>query len=280
MKRMIIAWVLLFFAGGQSLYAQQREAYVFTVKNPDRFYIGGLLETDDINKDEHAPLSVEQGPVTVSSSLASFGVQTFQPAYATMMDAVRKSLEGITVQTDSYRYIRKELQSYDDIASEFGQKVDVYGYAGTDTKTRHTLVMASFTTELFNLDMDFPEEDWTDTVSPYRREDLIYVLSVSFGRQVIVLVESDDEAATVMAALDEALNEEKAISSKSKAVLADADIRIIWVGEEGMGIRHPSRPFADVTAYLKRPCTADDFGKPIRFRAAYLKDNSVFINKW
>ena len=70
------------------------------------------------------------------------------------------------------------------------------------------------------------------------------------------------------------------LDEKSAAVLANSDIHIINIGEDNAITSQADNPLAGVKESLTKTPTASNFGKIKSFTVAYVKDNSVFVNKY
>ena len=73
---------------------------------------------------------------------------------------------------------------------------------------------------------------------------------------------------------------EASILDESMAVIANATVRCMTIGNDNMEKTDPDNPLKNLINYLNKKATPEDFGMPITFSAAYLKDNSVFVNKF
>lgn len=278
MKARIGICCMVLWMGVQTLWAQEYSANKFLVKNPGHVYPGALLNAKSINQTEHHFFDEEVTPITVSSSLPSFGVHTWMPSYEDMMSQVNVWLENNEVKTGNVSFSIAE-RSYKDMEPFFGQDVDIPSYFGTDEKKKKTCVSAFCSVDYFRLDMDMPENLCPSLVTDNRLEEVLYINSVVFGRRAMVMVESDDEASEVLAAVKEALLGES-VSKEASVILANALVRIVVIGEEDWEMKNPSQPFLEVLDYMSQGCKVGNIGGPIQFTAAYLKDHSVFVNEW
>ena len=86
-----IKYIILLLLVIQTGYAQ--EASKFTVKAPDKTFIGAILEPGSINSDAHQFLDVPLNPITISYSLPMKS-QEITPGYDNMMKAIREGLHN------------------------------------------------------------------------------------------------------------------------------------------------------------------------------------------
>lgn len=285
MKTKIILFLLLIL--GVQYADAQIESSEFMVKNPEQTFVGAIMEASSINKDTHLFIDTPLNPVTVSYSLPiTAPAQILSPSYDNMMNAVREKLEAnhINKPNLSFSFAVNELQSPAEIASILGQNINPGFYFGITQKTKKTLACVYISQALFSIDMDLFEDVCSDEKVLARGDELIIIGSVIFGRQALVMVESDYEYDEVRMAINELLGEKQTFStekiSKSKVILANSTIRVMLPGNETIEITDLSNPLSDVVAYINRGFSADDFGKPIKFNAVLLKSRGMFVNKF
>lgn len=285
MKTKIILFLLLIL--GVQYADAQIESSEFMVKNPEQTFVGAIMEASSINKDTHLFIDTPLNPVTVSYSLPiTAPAQILSPSYDNMMNAVREKLEAnhINKPNLSFSFVVNELQSPAEIASILGQNINPGFYFGITQKTKKTLACVYISQALFSIDMDLFEDVCSDEKVLARGDELIIIGSVIFGRQALVMVESDYEYDEVRMAINELLGEKQTFStekiSKSKVILANSTIRVMLPGNETIEITDLSNPLSDVVAYINRGISADDFGKPIKFNAVLLKSRGMFVNKF
>ena len=82
----------LFLLLGASLYAQQGFDK-FTAKNPDKTFIGAIMQAESINEDTHRFIDVALAPITISFS-HSIKSQKITPSYIEMTKVVQNLIEN------------------------------------------------------------------------------------------------------------------------------------------------------------------------------------------
>ncbi|MDO5664529.1 MAG: hemolysin [Bacteroidia bacterium] len=270
-----------------SLSAQNKATHI-TVKNPERAFVGAVLEYKSINTDEHRFVNVTvPEPITISFSIP-IKSQTITPSYENMMKAVRESVmaSGKIKSQQNFSFQLKEIKSYEELYWYFGQTINTSTFLGipVNTKPQKIIAVVDLTQEYFSINMDFPDNGKLYDKDPQiakQIDDLIYLGHLSFGRKVTVVVESEMPFFNLKSAIEEAItSEEKPISKRSYSILANADIRIMVLGNLSLPKQNPDNPFSAVISYFQKPVTIDDFGVPLRFSATYIKDNSVFENEY
>lgn len=279
-----IKYIILLLLVIQTGYAQ--EASKFTVKIPNKTFIGAILEPGSINSDTHQFLDVPLNPITISYSLPMKS-QEITPGYDNMMKAIREGLQQNNILKPNYQFSSSidEIKSYEELAIYFGQKINPSLFFGTSRqKQKKTIVVLSISQSFFSVDMDLPESLSDDPTVLEQKDKLIYVSSIQFGRKAVAIIESDFDSQTVKTAIKDIIskteNNEASILDESMAVIANATVRCMTIGNDNMEETDPDNPLKNLINYLNKKATPEDFGMPITFSAAYLKDNSVFVNKF
>lgn len=268
--------------------AAQVAVHGIAVKNPDKTFIGAVMEHKSINSNTHRFVDIAvPEPIRIYFSLP-VKQQTIVPTYENMMKTVRESVmaSGKIKTNHGFSFQLLEIESYDRLSWFFGQTMDTETFLGIspNTKLQKTTVAVNMTQSFFSIGMDFPEDGKLYDKDPEitkRADELIYVSTLFFGRKITAVVESAATFTELKTAIEESLNSQgKPVSQKSRAVLANADIRFMTLGATELPEPDSENPFASVMAYFNKPVTMDDFGVPLGFHAAYIKDNSAFANEY
>lgn len=268
--------------------AAQVAMHGIAVKNPDKTCIGAVMEHKSINSDAHRFVNITAPePIRIYFSLPVKD-QTIITTYENMMKTIRESVvaSGKIKAHHGFSFQLLEIKSYDRLSWFFGQTMSPQTFFGipSNTKLLKTTVVVNMTQSFFSIGMDFPNDGKLYDKDPEitkRADELIYVATLFFGRKITAVVESIATFAELKAAIEESLNsQEKPISKKSRAILANADIRFMMLGATELPQHDPENPFAPAMAYFNKPVTIDDFGVPLGFHANYIKDNSAFDNEY
>lgn len=277
-----ISIAAMFLLSGMAVYAgNDNTALKFVPKVPSEIYLGKVIDATTLNKDSYQYGKTPFESITVSFSSTTAKSSKIKPSLETMLSAASEAAKLIKPsQSQELSTSETTVDSYSVLNNLFGQNVSLNYYLGkTDKlqKTHRTLGMFNVSRVFFSMSMDMPEKAVTGAA-----DNQIYVNSVSFGRQIILLVESDIDWATVKAAVKTALNtgSSAALDGKTAAVLANSSIHIINIGEDNAITANTDNPLAGVKEYLTKDPTEKDFGKVVSFSAAYVKDNSAFANKF
>jgi len=282
MKKLTI--YCLFLMIGASVYAQEGFSS-FAAKNPGKTFIGAVIEADKINSDTHQFLDVPQKSITVSFSLP-IKSQEIIPSYHNMMSVVESLIKNgnIPTQNVSFTHIIREIKSYDELTLFFGQKINptlLFGIPANG-EPKQNVVAVSLEQKLFTIDMDIHDAPVFDIDNPEIEKDkLLYIGSVTFGRKAIILIESNQSQNEIKAAVDDVAQNYDAptkIANFSHSLLANSTIRVMIAGNNTAVDIKAENALLDALLYFSRDITVKDFGAPIIFTAAWLKDNSMFVN--
>lgn len=285
MKHLLFLYIFTLFFGGHA-FAQERSS-VFASKNPSGLYLGGVLKKANLNEDEHNVLHIIDDDVTMSFDGVSARSLTFKAGkdnmYRSLADAFPTSLGPIFQNNTSFSYNLKEIKQYSAIENYLGQTLNLREWFGIapETKVPKTLFALEIKRTAFTVYLDLPPDGAFATdpeeIAKYDLEDLVYVNALSFGRRVLMVVESNLDKNAVHTALKNVL-EGKQISGHDEAVLANCTFRTVVFGQEEMPVG--PTPLEQVITYMEEDLNPDNYGLPISFGAARLKDNGVFENNY
>jgi len=286
MKHIYLSLLLLLSLSLNAI--SQKTADRFVTKNPNKTFIGAIMEKKSINQNEHLFVNAKLKPITISFSISTESI-TLIPSYENMMNIISEKLKDSKALKTNYNFSSslKELKSYDDLSWYFGQDIDkemFFGITKEDTPAKTTAIV-DITQTYFSIDMDMSTDGKIHTTDENvidKANELIYINSIEFGRKVTVIVESNLDYTNLQIAIKEALanSEGTPMSKKSKEIIANSNIRIMILGNEKLTENHPDNIFADIIEYFEKPITFNDFGSPVYFRAAAVKDASSYENTY
>lgn len=281
-KRMTQIASLLLALVAMQAYAQEAGYNQQVAKCPKGLFVGAIMEAQSLDTETYKMVEADINPVTVTYS---FGVpsETYKPSAEEMTAAVRRHLEadGNLLQNVEMKVALNEIENYGRLFFDWGQKVDLAAWSGLpeESKPAGNLVRLVLSRTAFTIGIDIPEALTDDPAVKERADELIYINELSFGRSVTVLLESRQEAADVKAAVQEVLAG-GTVSEKAQAVLANTTLRIMPLADgQCLENLNPDAPLDGIAEYFNRPFTAEDFGQPIAFRAAWVKDNAAFVHE-
>lgn len=288
MKRIIIYTLLqpvLCFC----LFAQNnmQTSTRFAVKAPQEIFVGGIMKANSLNDAEHSILKVQMNPITL---IYSFPVksETIVPSYDNMIKVIEQRLSENEVLKPNYQFsfAIKQITSYKQLYPYFGEEIDLSSYFGiiSHNLSDRTAAILDISQSYFSVSMDFPEDLSNDPQVIEQMDELIYVNSIEFGRRAVLVVESGVDYQDLSVALNELLSnasdETGKISEKSKSIIANSTIRGLILDPLAKENMTPDNPLKYLIDYINMKVTPGNFGIPIYFTAAWLKDNATFVNKY
>ena len=276
---------LLFLFLGASLYAQQGFDS-FMAKNPDKTFIGAIMQAESINEDTHRFIDVALNPITISFS-QPIKSQTITPSYSEMIKVVEGLFKNgkIAMQNVDFSHAIREIKAYSELNALFGQKINptLLFDVSTDKSSKQNLLVVSLEQKLLSIHMDLPDTPVLQGKKPeYNTDKLIYLNSVTFGRKAVALIESEQPLSKLKAAIDNVMqnyNNPEKIADTSHAILSNSNIRVMIVGGNAQMNVQSGNALTELLTYFNQKITGSDFISPIIFTAAWAKDNSVFENK-
>ena len=285
MKQLLFLSIFTLLFNGLS-FSQERSS-VFASKNPSTLYLGGVLKKNNLNEDAHKVLSLIDDDITMSFDGILVKSVTFRTGkynmYRSLVGALSMLSSPVFKNNTSFSYNIQEIKQYSAVEYYLGQTVNLSEWFSilAETKMPKTLLALDIKRTAFTVYLDLPPVGSFATdpeeIAKYDLEDLIYVNSISFGRRVLILVESNLDKNTVNMTLKNVLESEE-ISEHDEAVLANCSFRTVVFGNQSIPVS--TTPFEDVLDYIEGELTKDNYGLPISFGAAHLKDNSVFENNY
>lgn len=281
MKKSII-YIAALIIGIQTVNAQVE----IVSKQPDKVYIGGIIKASSLNKDKYEFVDIPTKPITIIFSSPNLGKSMeIEPSYENMMKALRERMEGAgeITQLSSFKGSIQEIESYKQLDFLFGQNINKLTYFGIpeNQKPKKTMAVMHMQSVYYYLGMDYHEID-AKAIEGYSEKELVYPISVGFGRKVIVLVESDYDYSDLKPAIEYMNNKAKGDKNKDdkmEAIIANSIIRIMCLGKN-LENADPSNPLAEAMEYMNAKVNAEDFGIPIVFSLSDVKTNGVYKNEF
>jgi len=287
MKSILFFCTAFFFTITVPCKAQQ-SATVFATKSSQQMYLAGVLDKKAFNEDNHVVLDLIDDNITMSFTGIAAKSITFHSDKVLMDQAITEVIntlgEDVFQNSNSFSYNIQELDSYNAIQNYFGQAIENnkwFGIAEGKNKPK-TLLALDISRVAFSIALDLPPNGQfnmnASDLEKYKLDDLIYVNSLSFGRRIIVLIESNIERAKVLQAINAVIEGAK-VSAAHKAILANCTFTSINFGSQEIAMKAAS-PFTNILQYMNAEIKAENYGTPISFGASYVKDNSVFENQY
>ncbi|GAA0881534.1 MULTISPECIES: thiol-activated cytolysin family protein [Sphingobacterium] len=280
--------LLLFLGTGFSKIAvsQEQKSTLITVKSPEELYVGAVLEKHTINSPIPPVLNVILDNIVVNFGGLNVKSKVIKTEKTSFYKAIEEALQGKRSDNRRFSFDIKELNGYNDVSLYFGQQIDLASWFSiTETaKKPRTLLAINMEKIAFTVDMDLPAEGTFNTnkelLNKYDINDLIYINTLSFGRKAVVIVESDLAGTLVKEALSAQLKGNK-LADKERAVLANCNYHVAFLGG-----RHSDLDFSagqllqQLINYIDTTLDVNNYGDPIAYKAAYLKNHQIFYNSY
>ncbi len=283
--------VILFFIVSAPIHCfsqLKQRSQNFFVKAPEEIYLGAVIDAKRFNEPSHEIFNIIDDEITVSFLgilIKSFKVQVGR---ANLDKIVKAKLDSVGnkpfEQNLGFTFNVAELEDYIAIDRYFGQTVDKEGWFGikANQKQPKTLLAVDMRKTSFNLVMDVPYSGKfkfnKDEREIENMESLVYVNTLSFGRRIFALVESELDVSIVRPAITK-LAQQKDLAEEDAAVIANCKFSIAnFTGEElAVDSENPLKVAMD---FVGQNITTQHYGVPIGFTASYIHNNGGFENQF
>lgn len=285
--------IITVLIGSASVANAQNNLYDFdrfTPKSPNEIFIGTILEAKSLNENSYHLIDVALNPITISYSFGAKS-QTIIPSRASMMNAIQSSIAESNKLKENYSfsYQVKELNSYNELALYMRQDIDnelLFGIF-SNTRRKNTIAVTELSQTFFTIEMDMPDVDGlcadASLLEPYDKDQLIFINSISFGKKIVVVTESDAAFSKLKPAIEymiqKATDETIKKDAELESIFMNSTVRIMIVGNESVEMTDVNNPFIGLVNYISQKVNAEHFGVPVLFSAAYLKNNGMFVNQ-
>jgi len=287
------------------LLPQSRSAHEFyeiSSIQPTFIYLGAILSEESINRGVYRPIASfnETKPeITISFSLPVHSM-VIAPKKSTFSDAIAEAIGDKNFtgrQSQVFTYKMKQFTRYSEVKLAFGANVNIGQIFSIDTQytndkiRKNTAVMIDFSQIYFNVAMDMPDDGnifRDETIrQKYLLKSPVYINSVNYGRQGIILVESEESYQAVSLAIRAAfnakiINGEVSLDEKTTTILNNSEINICIIGGDGGEAAKTVRGLDAFKDFIINGgvYTREVFGIPVSFSGAYASDNSLFVSQF
>ena len=290
-------------------FTRTLEKFVAFNPNADALYPCSLVQGKSLKDGILSPISTSRSPSTITvtdlvsqKSSDSLSRKVSDPSHGNVVDAIR-SIINQSLDADQpakLTYLETSVNSVDEGFVKLGASAkwatgNISGSLNIESAQKKTKLMVRFVQSYYTVSCEPPSHPSSYFSSDARFADFryyagddnppAYISSVSYGRELWLLVESSDESAKVKAALSFAFSSGFAgadanVNAERQKVLNESSMQILILGGSG-------RPAIEVitgdrVSKLKEYLLAGaNFSKTnpgaiISYTARYLRDNSVF----
>lgn len=284
--RTVLLTTLLFILTFGIISAQETKssATLFS-KNPEQLYLGAVLSKKSINTEKHEFKDIKtKEKISLLSTTFKYEFPEIVPTKENMYQVIADELKAKGAPTSSgiASYSFYPIRNLEDLYANFGQKMDFGKWFGLDINNKMPVsnILIAYEIPLFDLYLDIAETgmmNYREELAKLKDDDLIYVMSITWGRKALIFVQSDFDENSLKVALNRYLNDEE-LTDEQKVILETATFSYNIFEDIPLELENPN-PIKTVLNYLSGPITADNYGAIIHFMADEI-DGSTYNNNF
>lgn len=284
--RTVLLTTLLFILTFGIISAQETKssATLFS-KNPEQLYLGAVLSKKSINTEKHELKDIKtKEKISLLSTTFKYEFPEIVPTKENMYQVIADELKAKGAPTSSgiASYSFYPIRNLEDLYANFGQKMDLGKWFGLDINNKMPVsnILIAYEIPLFDLYLDIAETgmmNYREELTKLKDDDLIYVMSITWGRKALIFVQSDFDENSLKVALNRYLNDEE-LTDEQKVILETATFSYNIFEDIPLELENPN-PIKTVLNYLSGPITADNYGAIIHFMADEI-DGSTYNNNF
>lgn len=284
--RTVLLTTLLFILTFGIISAQETKssATLFS-KNPEQLYLGAVLSKKSINTEKHEFKDIKtKEKIFLLSTTFKYEFPEIVPTKENMYQVIADELKAKGAPTSSgiASYSFYPIRNLEDLYANFGQKMDLGKWFGLDINNKMPVsnILIAYEIPLFDLYLDIAETgmmNYREELTKLKDDDLIYVMSITWGRKALIFVQSDFDENSLKVALNRYLNDEE-LTDEQKVILETATFSYNIFEDIPLELENPN-PIKTVLNYLSGPITADNYGAIIHFMADEI-DGSTYNNNF
>lgn len=284
--RTVLLTTLLFILTFGIISAQETKssATLFS-KNPEQLYLGAVLSKKSINTEKHEFKDIKtKEKIFLLSTTFKYEFPEIVPTKENMYQVIADELKAKGAPTSSgiASYSFYPIRNLEDLYANFGQKMDLGKWFGLDINNKMPVsnILIAYEIPLFDLYLDIAETgmmNYREELAKLKDDDLIYVMSITWGRKALIFVQSDFDENSLKVALNRYLNDEE-LTDEQKVILETATFSYNIFEDIPLELENPN-PIKTVLNYLSGPITADNYGAIIHFMADEI-DGSTYNNNF
>lgn len=284
--RTVLLTTLLFILTFGIISAQETKssATLFS-KNPEQLYLGAVLSKKSINTEKHEFKDIKtKEKISLLSTTFKYEFPEIVPTKENMYQVIADELKSKGAPTSSgiASYSFYPIRNLEDLYANFGQKMDLGKWFGLDINNKMPVsnILIAYEIPLFDLYLDIAETgmmNYREELAKLKDDDLIYVMSITWGRKALIFVQSDFDENSLKVALNRYLNDEE-LTDEQKVILETATFSYNIFEDIPLELENPN-PIKTILNYLSGPITADNYGAIIHFMADEI-DGSTYNNNF
>lgn len=254
-------------------------------KNPEQLYLGAVLSKKSINTEKHEFKDIKtKEKISLLSTTFKYEFPEIVPTKENMYQVIADELKAKGAPTSSgiASYSFYPIRNLEDLYANFGQKMDLGKWFGLDINNKMPVsnILIAYEIPLFDLYLDIAETgmmNYREELAKLKDDDLVYVMSITWGRKALIFVQSDFDENSLKVALNRYLNDE-GLTEEQKVILETATFSYNIFEDIPLELENPN-PIKTILNYLSGPITADNYGSIINFMADEI-DGSTYNNNF
>ncbi len=279
--------VLLYILTLGILSAQEpRNSSTYFGKNPESIFLGAVLSKNSINTEKHEFKDIKTNhKITPISTTFKYEFPEIVPSKENMYKVISDELKEEGAPTGNAgiaSYSFYSIRNLEDLYDNFGQKMDLGKWFGLDVNNKmpKSNILVEYEIPLFDMFID-PGGDgimnYIAELAKLKDDDLIYVMSITWGRKALIFVQSDFDENSLKVALNRYIKDE-ALTEEQKIIIETATFSYNIFEDVPLDLDN-ANPFKTILKYLEEPITTDNYGSIIHFMANEM-DGSTYLNSF
>lgn len=289
--RIIVTALVILFSG---LTLSARKAKNVTPKQPENVFLGAVMKKNSINAPVHKFVEVKLQKEDIIGPLYwGKSIRKTELSKENMLKIIKEKLTEHPdfKQSEALNFKIITLKgNYNKLVDALGQDANMKYYFGVEKNISFTKTALLFQiiSVYFEIYIGYPvqNEDYLDKEEIERlekagmkKEDLVFISNIQFGRAMNMIIESGIPIPELRGAVINALRGES-LSEKQKYILDNATITTMLIGEEKMPESTAGNIFERVNKYFATPVTTENFGNPIYVNFADLHKSRTYYNEY
>lgn len=277
--------VLLYILTLGILSAQEpRNSSTYFGKNPEGLFLGAVLSKKSINTEKHEFKDIKTNQkITPISTSFKYEFPEIVPNKENMYKVISDELKAKGTPTGNAgiaSYSFYSIRNLEDLYTNFGQKMDLGKWFGLDVNNKmpKSNILVEYEIPLFDMFID-PGGDgiknYLEELAKLKDDDLIYVISITWGRKALIFVQSDFDENSLKVALNRYIKDE-ALTEEQKIIIETATFSYNIFEDVPLELNNPD-PIKTILKYLLEPITTDNYGSIIHFMANEM-DGGTYLN--
>ena len=290
MRKKVIIISLIILISGIPAFARKSSRII--PKQPDKIYLGAIVTKKSINSPELEIIDVKLPKEDIILPLSWGGyVKKTELSKENTTRIIKEKLTEFPPLKQGELFNGGYISlnnNYHVLYNSFGQTFDMKYYLSVEeytplTKNTKALKISNVNFSIYiGLSTQYdnflePAEIERLDKMGLKLDDIVYVSTIGFGKELRLIIESDAPAIDLKIMITHALRGEK-LTEKEKYILDNSTITTMLIGEQKLPEVPKGNIFDRINKYFSTPLTADNFGSPIYVNFAELKFHKTYQN--